>query len=139
MSSTEEVAAAVAIAFITKRRRRRRNRTQWVKRWLSRRRNYGACASLMNELQVEDPMQLRNFFRLYAVEIEELVGWIGPVVQKQDTTVRMILDALSPALSTSHSRFAFLLSITLHSRFPFLQSTTLVRFGTELFEGMQKI
>jgi len=26
--------------------------------------NYGACASLVNELQVEDPMQLRNFLRL---------------------------------------------------------------------------
>jgi hypothetical protein len=29
MSSTEEVAAAIAIAFITRRQRRRRNRTQW--------------------------------------------------------------------------------------------------------------
>jgi hypothetical protein len=75
MSSTEEVAAAIVIAFITRRRRRRRrNRTQCVKRWLSRRRNYAACAFLMNELQVEDPMKLRNFFRVSAVEIEELVG-----------------------------------------------------------------
>jgi hypothetical protein len=91
MSSTEEVAAAIAIAFITRRRRRRRrNRTQWVKRWLSRRRNYGACTSLVNELQAEVPMQLRNFLRVFAVEIEELVGWIGPVVQKQDTAMRMI-------------------------------------------------
>jgi hypothetical protein len=63
---------------------------QWVKRWLSRRRNYGACASLVNELRVEDPMQLRIFLRVSAVEIEELVGWIGPVFQKQDTTMRMI-------------------------------------------------
>jgi hypothetical protein len=44
----------------------------------------------VNELQVEGPMQLRNFLRESAVEIEELVGWIGPVVQKQDTTIRMI-------------------------------------------------
>jgi hypothetical protein len=36
----------------------------------------------MNELQVEDPMQLTNFLRVSAVEIEELVGWIGPAVQK---------------------------------------------------------
>jgi hypothetical protein len=29
----------------------------------------------MNELQVEDPMQLRKFLRVSAVEIEELVGY----------------------------------------------------------------
>jgi len=45
----------------------------------------------VNELQVEDPMQLRIFLRLSAVEIEELVGWIGPTVQKQDTTMRMAI------------------------------------------------
>jgi hypothetical protein len=29
------------------------------------------------------PLQLRNFLRVSAVEIEELVGWIGPAVQKR--------------------------------------------------------
>jgi hypothetical protein len=43
----------------------------------------------MNELQVEDPMQLRIFLRVSGVEIDEFVGWIGPVVQKQDTTMRI--------------------------------------------------
>jgi hypothetical protein len=100
MSSTEQAAAAIAIAVITRRRRRRRNRTQWVKQWLSRRRNYGACASFVNELPVEDPMQLRNVLRVSAVEIEELVGWIGPAVQKQDTTMRMAIPVRERLLVT---------------------------------------
>jgi hypothetical protein len=69
MSSSEVAAAAAAIAVIIRRRRNRRNRTQWVKGWISRRQHYGACTSLVNELQLEDPMQLRNFLRLSAVEI----------------------------------------------------------------------
>jgi hypothetical protein len=91
MSSSDVTAAAIAVAVIARRQRSRRNRTLWVKGCISRRQNYGACASLVNELQVEDPMQLRNFLRLSAVEIEELVGWIGPTVQKQDTTMRMAI------------------------------------------------
>jgi ribosomal protein L20 len=74
MISTEEVAAAIVIAFITRRRRRRRNRTQWVKRWLSRRRNYGACASLMNGLQVEDPMQLKKFLEYLLWKLKSLLA-----------------------------------------------------------------
>jgi hypothetical protein len=31
---------------------------------------------------------MRNFLRVSAVEIEELVGWNEPAVQKQDTTIR---------------------------------------------------
>jgi hypothetical protein len=57
----------------------------------------------VNELQVEDPMQLRNLLRVSAVEIEELVGWIGPVVQKQDATMRMMRDASG----TVHFLFPF--------------------------------
>jgi hypothetical protein len=56
MSSTEEIAAAIAIAFIT--RRRRRNRTQWVKRWKTE--LWSVCFSCE---QVEDTLQLRNFLR----------------------------------------------------------------------------
>jgi hypothetical protein len=33
----------------------------------------------------------RNFLRVSAVEIEELVRWIGPAVQKQYTTMRMAI------------------------------------------------
>jgi hypothetical protein len=45
----------------------------------------------VNKLKVEDPMQLRNFLRVSTVETEELVGWIGPAVQKQDITRRMVV------------------------------------------------
>jgi hypothetical protein len=54
----------------------------------------------VNELQLEDPMQLRNFLRLSAVEIEELVGWIGPAIQKQDTTMRMAIPVRERLLVT---------------------------------------
>jgi hypothetical protein len=43
---------------------------------------------LLCQVQVEDPMQLRNFLRLYAVEIEELVGSIGPGVPVEDFPMR---------------------------------------------------
>jgi hypothetical protein len=112
MSSTEEVAAATAIAFIT-RRRRRRNRTQWVKRWLSRRRNYGACAAIVNELQVKDPMQLRNFLRVSAVEIEELVVWIGSVVQNNNEN-----DMRCLVSGTVHFLFPFSIFAEHNTSFP---------------------
>jgi hypothetical protein len=69
----------------------------------------------MNELQAEDPMKLRHFLRVSAVEIEELVGWIGPVVQKQDTTMRMIRDAFS---GTVHFLFPFSIFAEHSTSFP---------------------
>jgi hypothetical protein len=68
-----------------------------LKGWISRRQNYGACASLVNELQVQDPMQLRTLLRLLAVDIENLVGWSGPFVQKQDTTRETVGDNAIPS------------------------------------------
>jgi hypothetical protein len=45
----------------------------------------------VNELQVEDPLQLSNFLRISAVEIQDLVGLIGLAIQIQDTIMRILI------------------------------------------------
>ena len=42
---------------------------------------------------MEDPQQLRNFLRMTARDIEEILGKIGPIISKQDTVMRNSIPA----------------------------------------------
>lgn len=89
MSRVKKVAAAVVAAICSlKRRKRNAKRRVWRKTWIQNRRTHGAFRTLLPELQFQDPMQYRNFLRMTAVQMEELVRRIGPVVCKKDTYMR---------------------------------------------------
>ena len=65
----------------------------WVRDWIDRRREYGAYTNLLNELKIEDSQQFRNFIRMSAVELEDLLCLVGPKIQKQDTVFRESIQA----------------------------------------------
>jgi hypothetical protein len=48
----------------------------------------GAYTQLIRELQLEDAQQFRNFTRLSAVEVQNLVNMLGPVIGMKDTAMR---------------------------------------------------
>ena len=71
---------------------RKRRRTVWVKPWLSRRFQLGAYDTLMIELANEDIDGYIAFQRLAPDLFEEILGKVGPLIQKQDTHMRLSIS-----------------------------------------------
>ncbi|KAF2885723.1 hypothetical protein ILUMI_20496 [Ignelater luminosus] len=65
-----------------------KNRGGWVREWVLRRENYGACNNLLHELRTEDAQQFKNFIGMLAVDLEELLSKVGTRIKKQDTHLR---------------------------------------------------
>jgi len=82
-----KLAAASYVALATNNRRKVKRKC-WVKNWARRRDQQGAYMQLLNELQLEDAQQFRNFTKMSAVEVQSLVNMLGPVIGKQDTAMR---------------------------------------------------
>lgn len=90
-----KTAAALVIVdyWLRVEERKRRKKRMWVRDWIDRRREYGAYTNLLNELKIEDSLQFRNFIRMSAVELEDLLCLVGPKIQKQDTVFRESIQA----------------------------------------------
>lgn len=59
-----------------------------------RREQYGSFSQLMSELQVEDPAQFCNFFRMKPLHFEILVCKITLLVAKQDILFKAAFSVL---------------------------------------------
>jgi hypothetical protein len=73
-----KLAAAFSIALAINKRKKMKRKC-CVKNWVRRRDRQAAYTQLINELQIEDDQQFRNFTRMSAVEVYSLVNKLGPV------------------------------------------------------------
>lgn len=91
---SRKVAAALIVMLHVKkeRKRRKRRRSCWVREWIKRRNELGACNTLLHELIMEDAPQFRNFLRMGAEDIEYLIQKLGATLTKQDTTMRSAIS-----------------------------------------------
>jgi hypothetical protein len=71
--------------------KKKRRRRMWVRKWISYREEKGAATNLCRELEVEDPKQYRNFFRITSEEFNFLLNRVQRRLQKQDTVMREAL------------------------------------------------
>ena len=83
------------LLLIRRRRRRLRasHRKTWTKRWILRRKQQGAYDNLIRELNAEDPETFRQYHRLDRESFEDILQLISPHISKQDTRLRLSLNA----------------------------------------------
>ena len=81
-----KLATAVCVALAINKRRKVKRKC-WVKNWVRRCDRQGAHMQLISELQPEDAQQFRNFTRMSAAEVQNLVNMLCPVIGKQDTSM----------------------------------------------------
>lgn len=96
----EQSAALIVMFSILKRKKRLQKRKCWVRQWVQRRNSMGACSTLINEMQIEDPQQFRNFVRMSAEQLEVLINLIGPQIAKKDTRMRNAIPVKHRLLMT---------------------------------------
>ena len=88
----EEEEQEEAQAELQRRRIRRRRiqsrRAIWCRQWVARRLIYGQYEQLLQELNREDPNSYKNFLRMDADLLGEIVDRISPRIKKQDTNYR---------------------------------------------------
>ena len=60
--------------------------------WLSRRLDYGHYDTLMRELEAEDVVSFRNFFRMDPAMFREVLQRVGPRIEKYDTWYRKAIN-----------------------------------------------
>ncbi|CAI6376729.1 unnamed protein product [Macrosiphum euphorbiae] len=70
-----------------------KKREYWVRKWISRRNTLGASGTLLKELHFEDPRSYCNFLRVDYDMFYELLQKVGPIIQRQNTTMRTAIPA----------------------------------------------
>ena len=68
--------------------RRRIQRRVWVRKWLSRRQEFGQYERLLTELHMEDERGYKNYLRITPDLFHEKVEKVTPRLQKQSTFMR---------------------------------------------------
>ena len=68
--------------------RRKRNRTLWTRSWIEKREIYGCYQRLVKELEIEDEVAYRDFFRMNATRLWFLVDKVACRIEKKDTVMR---------------------------------------------------
>ncbi|XP_044185046.1 uncharacterized protein LOC114973873 [Acropora millepora] len=61
----------------------------WTRQWVSRREERGAYNTIFKELAIEDSCGFAEYMRMPHHKFIELLSIIGPLVEKQDTPMRM--------------------------------------------------
>lgn len=89
----DEVAAFAALLFLKERKKNEKKRKLWRRRWLLRRREESVAFRLMKEITEEDPATLRQWIRLDREQYEELLALVTPLIEKQDTNMRLAVTA----------------------------------------------
>ena len=93
-------ALIIAHNIFKKRRKQRRKRNCWVRPWVQRRQQLGACSTLTRELHIEDAQQFRNFVRMNATQVQFIIETIRPVIAKQDTKFRRAVSVYERVMVT---------------------------------------
>uniref|UniRef100_A0AAV2L3F0 Uncharacterized protein n=1 Tax=Knipowitschia caucasica TaxID=637954 RepID=A0AAV2L3F0_KNICA len=81
----------VLAAMLLLRRLRRRRQSMWVHPLNQRRPEFGSYHHLVAELQLY-PDRHRDYFRMSAEKMEELLSKVGPEIQHQDTNYRLSIE-----------------------------------------------
>jgi hypothetical protein len=66
--------------------KKKKRRRIWVRKWISYREEKGAATNLCRELEVEDPKEYRNFFRITSEEFSLLLNRVQRRLQKHYDT-----------------------------------------------------
>ena len=82
-------ASAAAICVIAVEHRRRKQHKLRLRCWIKKRHMYGAYNCLLKEKQSSDKPSYKNFLRMDEAAFEELLQKLEPLIQKQDTHLRM--------------------------------------------------
>ena len=97
----EEFLLLVAMAYMVRargrvgrvrRRRVARRRAVWVRPWLLRRPEFGMYENLIQELNREGINGYKNFLRVPPELFVEMYERLGPLLEKQDTSLRKSLE-----------------------------------------------
>lgn len=67
---------------------KKRNRTLWTRSWIAKREQYGCYHRLVKELEIEDEVAYRDFFRMNATRFRFLVNQVACRIRKKDTLMR---------------------------------------------------
>ena len=95
-SEDEYFAAAIIVSIISKeleRKRQKRQRSVWVKPWLARRNELGVGNTLLEEFQLKNDEECKQFLRMPPRNFEELLSLVELEIQKQDTLLRDAIPA----------------------------------------------
>lgn len=98
----KKIALAIVLYKIKKRNKEKEKikRSCWVKPWIKRRSELGACFTLTKELQLEDAQQFRNFIRMNAVEVQYIIELVGPMIAKSNTKMREAISVYERVMVT---------------------------------------
>ena len=95
-SSSEDEEILLYLLLLRRRRRRLRaaNRKTWVKPWVLRRQEQGACANIVHELNCEDPEKFRQYHGLDRSLFEDVLALVSPLIAKKETHLRCSLKPI---------------------------------------------
>lgn len=98
--NVQKLRAIIIAHTLLKKRKQKRKKTCWIKPWIQRRCELGACSTLTKELKIEDAQQFRNFVRMSAVQVQFIIDSIGPVIVKMDTKLRKAISVYERVMVT---------------------------------------
>ncbi|KAI4469801.1 hypothetical protein MML48_1g12284 [Holotrichia oblita] len=73
-------------------KKNRRRRRMWIREWIKRRDVFGASATFLREVELEDPETFRNHLRLTTNQFQELLSVVKDFIKKKDTLMRPALE-----------------------------------------------
>jgi len=82
MDDKQKACLAIILAFSVPNKRVSRKRKQWVKQWISKRRQY-THLNVINEVQLSDPRDFNNYFRMNIDIYNQLLCMVAPFITKK--------------------------------------------------------
>lgn len=90
-NSDDDALALAAFVLVKKRKSRIKKRAVWCKEWLMKRKTYSHI-NLLSELKIY-PRDWHNYLRMDEETYLNLLSFVSPLIQKQDTIMR---EAITP-------------------------------------------
>lgn len=92
MDDKQKACLAIILAFSVPNKRVSRKRKRWVKQWISKRRQY-THLNVINEVQLSDPKDFNNYFRMNIDIYNQLLCMVAPFIAKKNTNMRESISA----------------------------------------------
>lgn len=92
MDDKQKACLAIILAFSVPNKRVSRKRKRWVKQWISKRRQY-THLNVINEVQLSDPKDFNNYFRMNIDIYNQLLCMVAPFITKKNTNMRESISA----------------------------------------------
>lgn len=71
----------------------KKSREVWVREWLQKRKEKGCTENLVKELDLQMPALFTNFLRLSKDNFKLLMGFVAPMIARNDTVLREAISA----------------------------------------------